>query len=258
MHFPRFWALGQTDGFSSWRSSDLSFEDAYAHARQAAARIRDRVRSGAAQPEKYGYADRPLREQILHEMRDATGALSAVVSRNSCGCHVLNTANAMFVDIDLEDTGKRVEDALDRAKSWAYSHPGWNWRVYRTRAGLRLLATHALFDSRDPACQAVFQAVDADPLYRKLCGTQQSFRARLTPKPWRCGIQAPAPRWPYLDPRFEAAFQKWDAKYQHAANGYATCQLLPDLGSGLVAEDVKPIIALHDNVTRASSGLPLA
>ncbi len=282
MKFPKYWAHGEKDGFSCWRSSDVSFEEAQAGARSAAAVMHQQFEMHGRERIVYGYPDRPLREPVLHEMRYVDGQISAVVTRNSYGCDVLNAANAMFVDIDLEEpkdtasassiggmldsflTGNAppaeplVNYALSRAYAWAQSQPNWNWRVYRTRAGLRLLATHALFDSKDPLCQTVFQAVDSDPLYRRLCGTQESFRARLTPKPWRCGVAAPPMRWPFLNATVENHFNEWQARYRTASISYATCQLMPDIGSGFVAGALGEIITLHDNVSRATSGLPLA
>ncbi len=75
---------------------------------------------------------------------------------------------------------------IAKAELWTRNHSDWGWRIYRTRAGLRLLATHALFDPETAAADGVFDALGADPLYRQLCKTQKCFRARLTPKYWRC------------------------------------------------------------------------
>jgi hypothetical protein len=278
MHFPRFWARGEDGNFRCWRWSDTSYEEALAAAREAAARLRREFPARGEQARRYGYADRPLREPILHQLLDASGQVSAVVTRNSYGCHVLNAAGAMFADIDLDDeqegasnlgaalgsvfgraAGNSPADrALARADAWARSQPGWNWRVYRTRAGLRLLATHALFHPKDPFCQAVFEAVGADPLYRKLCDTQQSFRARLTPKPWRCDLHQPPTTWPFQSPAAEQKYLAWEAKYRHGTTAYATCQLLVNIGTGAVIEPLYELITLHDQVSRASSGLPLA
>lgn len=259
MNFPRYWARGRSGDFTAWRWSDVSYEDALRSANEAAAQLRARFMENRP-PQRYGYADRPLREPVLHEMRDAAGNVSAVVTRNSYGCHVLNTANAMFVDIDFDDENSQhpAAQALARAGQWAQSQPGWSWRAYRTRAGLRLLATHSLFDSRDPVCQTVFQAVNADPLYRRLCSNQQCFRARLTPKPWRVNLGTPQSNWPFLHPAAENEFKNWEASYWKASNPYATCQLLPPIGTGQVTSELHPIIELHDNVSRATSGLPLA
>jgi hypothetical protein len=218
-----------------------------------------------------------MREPVLREMHNAAGEVTSVVTRNSYGCQVLNSIVALFVDVDFPDQkpkgvglfgslfGRRAAEAQDPAKAaitkasaWAKSHPGWNWRIYRTKAGLRLLATHALFDPSDPVCERVFSAVDADPLYRKLCQTQKCFRARLTPKPWRCKLPHVPARWPFEDAAQEHAFGNWDAKYQTTCRTKATCQLL-DQGSGEVHAELREIVALHDEMTRAMSpGFELA
>lgn len=276
MNFPKFWAQGKSGGFAVWRWSDTSVSEARESAQAAAERLAGLFEAHNLPDEKYGYGNRPMREPVLKEMRNAAGELSAAVTRNSYGCHVLNTTGALFVDVDLPEPkksggglfgslfGKRAEPedpaktAMAKAGAWAQAHPWWNWRTYRTRGGLRLLATHALFDPSDPVCEQVFDAVDADPLYRKLCQTQKCFRARLTPKPWRCRIGHPPARWPFADAGEEQAFANWDSKYQAACRAKATCQLV-DLGSGEVHAELRDIIALHDETTKASwQGLELA
>lgn len=275
MNFPKFWARGKSGAFAVWRSSDTSVNEAREAAQAAAERLAALFEADNLPDEKYGYGNRPMREPVLKEMRNAAGELSAAVTRNSYGCQVLNTTGALFVDIDLPEPkksggmfgslfGKRAEPedpaktAMAKAGAWAQAHPGWNWRTYRTRGGLRLLATHALFDPSDPVCEQVFAAVDADPLYRKLCQTQKCFRARLTPKPWRCRIGHPPARWPFADAGEEQAFKNWDSGYKAACGSKATCQLL-DQGSGVVHAELGEIVALHDETTRASwQGLELA
>src|SRR5580692_8224730 len=102
MNFPQFWAQGRSGNFFAWRWSSKSLDDAQALATQAAQKLAERFRSGD-RPTQGGhyYPDRPVREQVLQEHKDNAGALSAVVTRNSYGCLVLNTARVMFVDIDL-------------------------------------------------------------------------------------------------------------------------------------------------------------
>ena len=92
----------------------------------------------------------------------------------------------MFVDVDLpEGVENLAAVSMAKADAWARHHSGWSWRVYRTQAGLRLLATDQLFHSEGAICQAVFNATGCVPLYKKLCETQSCFRDRLTPKPCR-------------------------------------------------------------------------
>jgi hypothetical protein len=255
MNFPRFWAHGESGSFSSWRWSDNSPEEARSLAREAAARLEARFRETGKLVDRYGYPDRPLREPVLRELFDESGQVAHVITRNSYGCHVLNSARALFADVDLPEEHLGAA-AIERARNWADSQPGWNWRIYRTKAGLRLLATQSLFDSADAICESVFAAVGADPLYRKLCQTQKCFRARLTPKPWRCEMPNPPARWPFADFSRERAFADWDARYQSACRAKATCQLL-DHGTGQVHPELEPVIALHDEMTRATSGLAL-
>ena len=192
-------------------------------------------------------------------MRDSAGEVSAVATRNSYGCHVLNTAKAMFVDVDLPESVENLAAvSMAKADAWARQHSGWSWRVYRTQAGLRLLATHQLFHPEDAICQTVFNATGCDPLYKKLCQTQSCFRARLTPKPWRCELPNPPSRWPFENTSAERQYEQWDAKYQSTCTAWAACQLVTTVGSGEIHEAIAPLIALHDGMSRANSRLPLA
>jgi hypothetical protein len=265
MNFPKYWARGQSGSFSVWRWSDVSIEEAKVSAQAAAEKLAAKFEADQLPDERYGYGNRPLREPVLREMRDAA------ITRNSYGCQVLNSAVALFVDVDLPEKkqglfsslfGKKADDPtkapLTKAAAWAKAHPGWNWRIYRTKGGVRLLATQALFDPADPVCEQVFAAMGADPLYRKLCQTQKCFRARLTPKPWRCGIGHPPARWPFADAGEEQAFGNWEKKYHAACQAKATCRLL-DRGSGSIHEQLRETVQLHDEMTRAEAvGFELA
>ncbi len=80
--------------------------------------------------------------------------------------------------------------SLERIRRFASARPDWSLRLYQTPAGLRLLATHRTFTPGDPAVQELFKAVRVDPVYQRMCLLQQCFRARVTAKPWRIGINA--------------------------------------------------------------------
>jgi len=279
MNFPKFWAKGRHQDFTCWRWSDSSVAEAAALAQEAARRIAERFKAGDKLRQSYGYPDRPLREPVLREIRSPSGELAAVITRNSYGALILNTARVMFVDVDLAEKPKsrlggwlkllfekprpnapRVteDDVLARAEAWNRSHPGWGWRVYRTKAGLRLLATHAALPPDDPSTEQVFDALGADPLYRRLCRMQKCFRARLTPKPWRCGFDKPPCRWPWPDAKAEARFKDWESRYQKACRGYSTCELTAAPGSQQIDATVQLILKVHDETTLADSKLDLA
>jgi len=245
-------------------------------ATQAARQLADRFQNTGFQSKSGGYyPDRPFREEILQEIKDANGATSAVITRNSYGCQVLNTVNVMFVDIDLPEpkpvglfkrlfgkaepvVNQPLIDALARVENWTRSNPQWGWRIYRTRAGLRLLATQALVAADSTAAISVFEALGADPLYQKLCKSQKCFRARLTPKPWRCGQRNKPPRWPWLSQREADEFKKWESHYQSLIPNFATCELIKQIGNPAIHPEVQIILKTHDEATRANSKLPLA
>jgi hypothetical protein len=278
VNFPQFWARGRSGNFFAWRWSFQSAAEAESLANKAAQQLADRFRVGDYPPKHGGYyPNRPFREQILQEVRNEMGEISAVITRNSYGCHVLNTARAMFVDIDLPEPKraggflKRLfgkpditapansqNEAIGRIENWTRSNSEWGWRIYRTRSGLRLLATQGLVDAGSDIVNSVFESLGADPLYRELCRAQKCFRARLTPKPWRCGIWRKPERWPWLDPKQEKRFQKWEAQYQSHSETWATCELIRQIGNPTIHPEVQPILKLHDGPTRAESRLQLA
>lgn len=280
MNFPRHWAKAAADKFECWRWSDVSAEDARAQAETAVRAVAERARNSGRPPDRYGYPDRPLREEVLREFRNGAGELTAAITRNAPGCQVLNTARAMFVDIDFPEpkplgliaslkrwfapapTKKTGSDdpeasALAKAEAWARAHRGWGWRAYRTKAGLRLLATHDSFEPKSLFVEGVFAALSADPLYRRLCQAQESFRARLTPKPWRCGLEDLSVRWPWADARREA-FLKWEEKYQQVSAGFATCRLVAEIGEKQIHPELQPLIEVHDQMTRIDQPMELA
>ncbi len=196
--------------FACWRGSDLSVDDARTSARMAAEEVAARAAQSGEPPRAYLYGERPMREEVVRELAAGDGGPAAVVTRNSFGCLVLNTARVMFVDVDLPGSrqatssggwlarllgrgGQGAGDgaearALERLDAWVRTHPGTGFRVYRTRAGLRYLETSGLHEPASDRAEALLGALGCDPLYVRLCRAQQSFRARLTPKPWRCGI----------------------------------------------------------------------
>ena len=123
-------------------------------------------------------------------------------------------------------------------------------RTSFTPSGLRLLATHRPFDVSEPEVLEFFSAVGADPVYVRMCINQQCFRARLTAKPWRIGIAGhmrPRPGvWPVASERMPVR-REWVARYEQAASAFAACRYLDSQGSGVVHEDIRNVIELHDH-----------
>lgn len=298
--------------------SDVSQQEAQAHADQRVREAFDRIVAGERLPrrehkEPYNGAEGlPIREEIVQRHGDT------VITRNSYGALCLNTPNVMFADIDFDDPGpgarlrrwtrwplvacaltyglwrhswlagllalvaailiaREISLAIHRRRwqrdggpearahqriaAFVAANTDWRLRVYRTPAGLRLLAMQRCFDPGDPAVQAFFEAIEADTIYAQMCARQRCFRARVSPKPWRIGIgQHLRPRpgtWPIKPERMPDRL-RWIADYEAVARDYAACRYLHEAGSG--AEDAAAIAVrdLHDTLCQAGRQLPTA
>lgn len=152
-------------------------------------------------------------------------------------------------------------EALARVERFVEQRPDWEARIYRTPAGLRVLATHRTFDPDEPEVEECFREIGADPLYARMCRNQKCFRARVSPKPWRVGIGAhlrPRPGvWP-VAPEWLPGRAEWIAAYEAASEGFAACRYLTTLGTGGTQPVARAVADLHDRLSRAISKLPLA
>ena len=242
-------------------------------------RVAERLLKGG-RPDRYLYGDRPLREEVLERFEDGSGAVYAAITRNSYGCRVLNTAEIAFVDVDLapptlfdhirfgiqkllgksigSPAQRREADAIAKVQLLVNAEPRCGVRVYRTRAGLRHMITHRPMDPKSDATLRTMVELGADPLYLRLCKAQESFRARLTPKPWRCGVSAPQVRFPWPGAEAESRFRVWERDYEARSQRYATCELVREIGNAKVHPEIKSLFKLHDRLTKATSGLQLA
>lgn len=276
MKIPKYWARsiqvvqepgGKALRLACWMWSDTSLD----HARQMAeARTREvaqKVRAGA-RLSRYAYDERPLREEIIEGVRNRAGNEIAVVTRNRYGARVLNATNAMFIDIDFPEKGasptlagglqrllggrppaSQADQHVERISAWARQRPDLSLRVYRTFGGLRCLVTNQVFDPSQPEALGILRQLGSDPLYVRLCQAQGCFRARLTPKPWRCGMYPPPSRYPWEDYAAERRYRDWEQRYEQSGSAYSVCKLVNQLGPDETHPDIEPVVALHDRLT---------
>lgn len=158
-------------------------------------------------------------------------------------------------------TGGPCERAHQRIRQFSRKHPDWHLRVYETPKGLRVLVMHTTFGARDEAVQHFFEALDADPIYVRMCRNQHCFRARLSPKPWRIGIREhirPRPGYWPVKPEHLPARHRWIAAYEAKAQGYAACRFLERLGSNNVHPTADAMRIIHDELCQANTTLKLA
>lgn len=162
-----------------------------------------------------------------------------------------------------EVRAKGGPEAIARAHILRFmeTRPNWRVHVYRTPAGLRLLATHRLFDPLEAEVTECFKALTTDPVYMAMCLNQHCFRARVSAKPWRVGIErhiAPRPGvWPVAPERLPER-RAWQEQYDRAAAGFAACRFIESLGNGVSVPAALAVQQLHDEMCRARSNLPIA
>ncbi|HEV2690536.1 MAG TPA: hypothetical protein VGV35_18390 [Bryobacteraceae bacterium] len=288
---------GQRVRVTSRGWSNESMEAAAAVAREMARKVAERVASGQPKAKQYGYGDRPLPEPVIQELRDESGAANGVITRNAYGALVMNTRDLMFVDIDREgsaspaavtgqDVVQDIANELVSGLSSLFGKPApptpapalqrpaadgvvteiqrvaarnnLSVRIYKTAAGYRALIFNLRFDPTSAQTEALLREFGSDALYIRLCKMQESFRARLTPKPWRLGMSQPPVSFPFEGPNEEARFYEWVGKYTAASQRYATCRFVAGFGAGPIDAGLQPLIAYHDQETKVGSTLPLA
>jgi hypothetical protein len=135
---------------------------------------------------------------------------------------------------------------------------GLSGRVYQTAAGHRVIITNRRFEAGKDESESILNQFGADRVYMRLCRTQESFRARLTPKPWRVDFRKPPVDFPYETPRAEADIRRWEAEYNQKCGSYATCRFVTSVGEDNIDPAFADLIAYHDEQTKANSGKPLA
>ena len=120
---------------------------------------------------------------------------------------VLNSRTMLIADIDFGDerlnayAGARdVEEVIEGLDHLALldeellehdiklPFAKQSYRIYRTHSGCRVICTSMCFPHPGLfgyAAKRFMQFLKSDPQYIALCDTQDCYRARLTPKPWR-------------------------------------------------------------------------
>ena len=287
MRIPPYWANESHSGvdrqgnpcdYRAWGWSFASLAAAAEEAKARAKRIFDALTSDKT-PDSYAYQEHPSREEIVDSV-GPQGDETLIITRNRYGALVLNCSSVCFVDIDfpeVKSTGfldalcllfsarRRQERAravrqttVEQVRSWAQCHPARSFRMYQTAAGLRLLFVDRQYDPASQEVADLFRELGSDPLYAKLTLRQQCFRARLTPKPWRCGCKTPPNRYPWEAPDAERVYRAWQEDYERKSQGYGICRLLETLGNCSPDETIDGIVRLHDEYSCGSDHAELA
>ena len=244
----------------------------------------DFSRSAKRDWKKY-YSGKPLREELIEEFRNNNDGLFAAITRSRTGVLVLNTANLALIDIDypsapinfLKDFIISIFQPQKRTLQVAEFQTSLNekvqntaqeleddysFRIYKTKAGARVIVTNKKIDPTSSESDNLMEAFEADKLYRKLCHYQDTYRARLTPKPWRipgAKLGKYPFSWPFANEDEKNDCRSWENKYNTLSENIATCHLLYETTGGDILPEFAEIIERHDELTKINQkDLPLA
>lgn len=261
-------------------SSDLSAADAERDARERLQRLVSAGGPRAMRHEHEYYPDRRLPEELLEEFHSPEGDLIAAITRNRYGAAVLNTDAVLISDIDFptsdptsgagpsglfarllgrgrqkQQEHEQEREILDQVAAFSSRHPRLGVRTYRTRNGFRLLVTGSDAAPDSDRARTLLEELRSDQLYITLCRVHDSYRARLTPKPWRIAVDRLESLGTLTagDERHRA----WVGRYEAASRDVAVCRLVSTSGPAPSARE-RQIIDLHDRFVRPESGLTLA
>lgn len=287
MNIPPFWIKehyeqtdqeGRVNSFAAYGWSFDSLEDARLRAVQRAKRIYNYVINETSLDE-YEYSDGPIREEIVDAVKVEDEPV-AIVTRNRYGALVLNTTNVLFVDIDFPpiqgdgflDSIKLIFNPKRRAakqetlkqqtianvEHWWQQNPNRSFRLYQTPEGLRLLFTDQLYDPTTKEIFQLFNQLEADPLYVRLTQKQKCFRARLTPKPWRCDFEKPPNTFPWDDAQAEERYRDWQHQYLKVTANFRACKLHQTYGDPADIDTIHTLVRYHDQQSKIAANAPMA
>ncbi|MGP9683208.1 hypothetical protein [Brachybacterium sp. AOP3-A1-3] len=155
----------------------------------------------------------------------------------------------------LHRRGDHHARTLALIETFRAQHPQLGVRTYRTRNGFRLLVTGSGLAPRSDGAREFMKQVGSDEIYMILCRVHDTYRARLTPKPWRIDVD----RFESLGTRLtdDQEHQAWVERYRAASQDVAVCRLL-DVSGPAPSTVEQQIIDMHDRAVRPESGLRLA
>lgn len=288
MNIPPFWTRetysgvdqkGKSHSFMANGWSFDSLEDARQQAIERAKKIFNFLTTGQQLDTYEDYLDRPIQEEIIDTIQH-DGKTIGLITCNRYGALVLNTAHVLIADVDFpkpspsniwegitwlfvpskrrQAQGYLKEKTIDRIGQWAVNNPTRYFRLYQTLAGLRIIFTDMLYDPKSDDTLMILDQLGSDPLYKQLTSKQECFRARLTPKPWRCDCSRPPGRYPWNNEAEETRYRKWEKEYLQAISHYKTCEFVNHYGDEIQSEAIQNIVDIHDEWTCKGSSQPLA
>ena len=254
----KFWTLekqtilieGRKEEIACYGGSNVSVEDARRAARKKAEKVQRKI---AGEQQLFEDYQVEIREEVLKTVDD-----HAVITRNRYGAQVLNVERLMILDIDepkaagglgglfkKRDKRSRKAEIFDMIRKLATTKYGqYGFRIYETYRGARVIVLGRDFDPRDDATKKMMVEFNCDSLYALLCGKQDCYRARLTPKPSRIKVRGLKVKFPREGT--DNQLEQWLAEYENASRNFSVCKLVEQIGA---SQSVPEVVRLHDELT---------
>lgn len=174
-------------------------------------------------------------------------------------CMVLYPVKLKLEKWKLEKLGGIEQVMLKRIEEFSDREPSRIMRVYRTPFGMRILFMEKTYAPQSGEVAGVLGALNADSLYSTMCRRQNCFRARISPKPWRMGMERLKKTgvWPLSEERLKER-RKWVDQYEREEKSFASARYLLEFGCGTKDKTCEVVRKIHDEYCRADSVLDLA
>lgn len=201
-------------------------------------------------PEKDRWYDgtyKVLDEEVINTITYGNKDIG-LITENSYGAAILNSNDMLIIDIDLHSDNPEFniafhpEQVVCSLKVLAEKE-NLNFRLYKTAGGFRAIETSTSWNPTNYIVQKLMKSVYADPLYIALCRSQECFRARLTPKPWRI--------WGTIDYDNFTTGNEWIKEQGEYESEVKVCSLFKIIGEDKIDDKFKEVIIYHDNITKA-------
>lgn len=167
-----------------------------------------------------------------------------------------STVADLLHKIVLLSRGDPEKRAIETVKRVSENNTELHIRLYRTPNGCRLLIMNDTYDPTGDKAINLLHSLNADEVYIQMCRNQNCFRARLSPKPWRIGVDRlhPTPGvWP-IKTKWMAERSRWVKNYEEKSTGYAACRYLFSLGSEETNNKAEFVRQIHDDACRVNNG----
>lgn len=176
-------------------------------------------------------------------------------NRSTAGFEILALDWILIADIDFVDASISEDEKLGEIIGISKQHY-IDFRVYRTSGGLRAICISDFFRAAAPVSRRVLMDLGCDFQYINMAERLKEFACRISPKPFRLGIEV-APKFNFYQ-LLPYEQKQWIEEYEKRKNGFKTCDFILQTSECQIPEKIQNFIKLHDEKTKCELDLPLA